>query len=111
VTTLLKFARQKRDPHLAASLLDKAASLTEQAEALPPPRLDLCPKAPDVENARRPRLSTGTLFSTNGCIFRLGQREGHSMEHYGAIWDVAAGTFIAVSLFSGMAYIIASALH
>jgi hypothetical protein len=32
------------------------------------------------------------------------------MEHYGAIWDAAAGTFIAVSLFSGMAYIIASAL-
>jgi hypothetical protein len=31
--------------------------------------------------------------------------------HYGAIWDVAAGTFIAVSLFSGMAYIIGSALH
>jgi hypothetical protein len=33
------------------------------------------------------------------------------MEHYGAIWDVAAGTFIAVSLFTGMAYIIASAVH
>jgi hypothetical protein len=33
------------------------------------------------------------------------------MDHYSAIWDVAAGTFIAVSLFSGMAYIIASALH
>jgi hypothetical protein len=33
------------------------------------------------------------------------------MEQYGAIWDVAAGTFIAVSLFTGMAYIIASAVH
>jgi hypothetical protein len=33
------------------------------------------------------------------------------MPHYGTIWDVAAGTFIAVSLLSGMAYIIASALH
>jgi hypothetical protein len=33
------------------------------------------------------------------------------MQRYSAIWDVAAGTFIAVSLFSGMAYIIASALH
>ena len=33
------------------------------------------------------------------------------MERYGAIWDVAAGTFIAVSVLSGMAYIIASALH
>jgi hypothetical protein len=47
----------------------------------------------------------------NGCTLRLGEREGHPMERYGAIWDVAAGTFIAVSLFSGMAYIIASALH
>jgi hypothetical protein len=27
------------------------------------------------------------------------------------IWDFAAGTFIAVSVFSGMAYIIASAIH
>ena len=43
--------------------------------------------------------------------FQLGQREGYQMEHYGAIWDVAAGTFIAVSLFTGMAYIIASAVH
>ena len=43
--------------------------------------------------------------------FQLGQREGYQMEHYGAIWDVAAGTFIAVSFCSGMAYIIASALH
>jgi len=27
------------------------------------------------------------------------------------IWDVAAGTFIAVSVFSSMAYFIASAIH
>jgi hypothetical protein len=27
------------------------------------------------------------------------------------IWDLAAGTFIAVSVFSGMAFIIASAFH
>lgn len=51
------------------------------------------------------------MLGTNGCIFWLSQREGHAMERYGAIWDVAAGTFIAVSLFSGMAYIITSALH
>jgi hypothetical protein len=27
------------------------------------------------------------------------------------IWDLAAGTFIAVSIVSGMAYIIAGAIH
>jgi hypothetical protein len=27
------------------------------------------------------------------------------------IWDMAAGTFIAVSVLSGMAFIIASAIH
>jgi hypothetical protein len=27
------------------------------------------------------------------------------------IWDLAAGTFIAVSLLSGMAFMIASAIH
>ena len=27
------------------------------------------------------------------------------------IWDLAAGTFIAVSVVSGVAYIIASAIH
>jgi hypothetical protein len=61
---------------------------------------------PAAQETRR-----GTLLGTNGCIFWLSQREGHAMERYGAIWDVAAGAFIAVSLFSGMAYIIASALH
>jgi hypothetical protein len=29
----------------------------------------------------------------------------------GEIWDLAAGTFIAVSVFTGMAFIIASAIH
>jgi hypothetical protein len=29
----------------------------------------------------------------------------------GEIWDLAAGTFIAVSVVSGVAYIIASAIH
>jgi len=29
----------------------------------------------------------------------------------GKIWDVMAGTFIAVSVFSGMAFIIVSAIH
>jgi len=33
------------------------------------------------------------------------------MQHYSGIGAVAAGTFIAVSLFSGTAYIITSALH
>jgi hypothetical protein len=28
-----------------------------------------------------------------------------------AIWDLAAGTFIAVSVVSSMAYIVASAVH
>jgi hypothetical protein len=36
-TTLLNLARQTRDPHLAASFLDKAASLTEQVDLVPPP--------------------------------------------------------------------------
>jgi hypothetical protein len=27
------------------------------------------------------------------------------------VWDLAAGTFIAVSVFSGMAFIIVSAIH
>ncbi len=38
-------------------------------------------------------------------------KRGDTMEYYGAIRELAVGTFIAVSLFSGMAYIIASALH
>ena len=29
----------------------------------------------------------------------------------GEIWDLAAGTIITVSVFSGVAYIIASAIH
>jgi hypothetical protein len=29
----------------------------------------------------------------------------------GEIWDLAAGTFIAVSVVTGMAFIIASAIH
>jgi len=29
----------------------------------------------------------------------------------GQIWDLAAGTFIAVCVFSGMAFIIVSAVH
>jgi hypothetical protein len=29
----------------------------------------------------------------------------------GQIWDLAAGTFIAISVFSGVAFIIVSAVH
>ena len=41
-----------------------------------------------------------------------GQPEGTPMDEYskGEIWDLAAGTFIAVSLVSGMALIIAVAI-
>ena len=33
------------------------------------------------------------------------------MDLKGEIWDLVAGTFIAVSVFTGMAFIIASAIH
>jgi hypothetical protein len=55
-TTLLNLARQTRDPGVAASLLEKAASLTEQVEVLPSPGPDLSPRAPDVERASEGRL-------------------------------------------------------
>ena len=48
-TTLLNLARQTRDPGVAASFLEKAASLTEQVDLVPPPSMDVSPKAPDVE--------------------------------------------------------------
>jgi hypothetical protein len=45
---------------------------------------------------------------------RLGAKRGrHPMDEQmkTEIWDLAAGTFIAVSVVSGMAYIIATAVH
>jgi len=72
----------------------------------------LVPKTQVSATGRRLTLGgAGTLVRRNACIFRLGQREGRPMQHYGPIWDIAAATFIAVSVLSGMAYIIVSALH
>jgi hypothetical protein len=46
---LLKFARQTRDPAVAAVLIDKAADLNEKVEDLPRRNMDVTPQAPDVD--------------------------------------------------------------
>ena len=45
-TTLLRFARQTRDPGTVAGLLDKATSLTERLDEHLASDLDLSPRAP-----------------------------------------------------------------
>jgi len=50
------------------------------------------------------------------CVFKSWRLEANGREPMsehlkGEIWDLAAGTFIAVSVVSGVAYIIASAIH
>ncbi len=52
--TLLRLARETRDPQLAATVLDKAAALTEQADDLTLPEMDVSPTPPDVENPAGP---------------------------------------------------------
>jgi hypothetical protein len=48
IATLLRFAKETTDPNISAALVEKAASLKEQAdETIPPP--DRSPIAPDVE--------------------------------------------------------------
>ena len=47
-TTLLKFAKTTRDPHVAAALVEKAADLQDQVDEKRR-RPDLSPRAPDVE--------------------------------------------------------------
>ena len=60
------------------------------------------------------RVSSGTLPSFAGLGFAGWRPTGEPpMDEYTKteIWDLAAGTFIAVSVVSGMAFIIASAIH
>ena len=47
ITTLLKFAKETSNPNVAAALVEKAADLKAQADAMLPP--DKSPRAPDVE--------------------------------------------------------------
>jgi hypothetical protein len=56
----------------------------------------------------------GTIRGGDGLYLAAGgQREEIPMDEYTKteIWDLAAGTFIAVSVVSSMAFIIASAIH
>ena len=58
--------------------------------------------------------SRGTLPSFAGLFFlRLGANGRETMSEHlkDEIWDLAAGTIIAVSVVSGVAYVIASAIH
>jgi len=48
ITTLLKFARTTTDPKIAAAVVEKATNLKDRADETMP-RLDLGPRAPDVE--------------------------------------------------------------
>jgi hypothetical protein len=50
--TLLRFARQTRDPGTAAGLLEKAASFTERMDEHVASDLDVSPRAPDVRSER-----------------------------------------------------------
>ena len=47
--TLLRFARQTRDPSFAAVLIEKAADLIEKFDELSLPKKDLGPQPPDVD--------------------------------------------------------------
>jgi hypothetical protein len=49
ITTLLKFARTTTDPKIAAAVVEKATNLQNRAEETMP-RLDLGPRAPDIES-------------------------------------------------------------
>ena len=57
--------------------------------------------------------SRGTLPGFTELVLRLGAngREPMSEHLKSEIWDLATGTIIAVSIVSGVAYIIASAIH
>jgi hypothetical protein len=48
-TSLLRFAKQTRDPGVATVLLAKAADFNEQRDEHPPAKTDVSPRAPDVE--------------------------------------------------------------
>ena len=54
-----------------------------------------------------------TLPGFAGLVFTAGANRRAPMDEYtkAEIWDLAAGTFIAVSVVSGVAYIIASAIY
>ena len=47
---LLRFAKETRDPALAATILDKAAAFTRRADDPTLPEVDVSPKPPDVED-------------------------------------------------------------
>ena len=61
-----------------------------------------------------PDQSRGTLPSFAGLVFYgWGRWEKAPMDEITKteIWDLAAGTFIVISMVSGLAFIIASAIH
>jgi hypothetical protein len=53
VTTLLELARRTNDHNLAATVLDKAASLTEKLDDPPLEATDVSPRAPDVDPGKQ----------------------------------------------------------
>ena len=57
--------------------------------------------------------SSGTLPGFASLVLRLGPMGEAPMDEITKteIWDLAAGTFIVVSMVSGLAFIIASAIH
>ena len=61
-----------------------------------------------------PKPKAGELFPVSPVYFlRLGPMGVAPMDEITKteIWDLAAGTFIVVSMISGLAFIIASAIH
>jgi hypothetical protein len=49
VATIMKFAKETNDPAIAARLLAKAASLNEKLDEINLSKMDVSPRAPDVE--------------------------------------------------------------
>ena len=79
--------------------------------ARPPSRQEVCADH-DGFNLGRACQSCGTLLCNGGYILPAGGPTGEDpMQDYNEIWDLAAGTFIAVSVVGGLAFIIASAIH
>jgi hypothetical protein len=52
MATILRFAKETKDPQIAAKLLAKAASLNEKLDDLPF-EMDVSPRAPDVDPGKQ----------------------------------------------------------
>jgi hypothetical protein len=64
----------------------------------------VCTREPNFSSTE-PFLAIAVLISP-----AAGQREGRPMKDYSEIWALAAGTLVAVSIASGIAYIVAGAI-